>query len=94
MEEKTKATHRTETCEGALLDAWKERNRLAQDHRWIASNWERLYADHKNKYIAVLDKKVCYEDANVFNMIDRIKADGKRADQFAVEHMRRTCLLF
>jgi hypothetical protein len=74
--------------------ARETRQRLQEDHKWIDDNKTSLIAAYEDRFVAVMDKKVLYSDADVMGLMVKIKADGGRMDNFAVECMSRNPPVF
>ena len=69
-------------------------NRLQEDYAWILHE-KKLSAEHLNKYVAVKNKTVKFDDTDFRNLLEQIKTSKKNVDDYAIDLIRKrpVCLL-
>jgi hypothetical protein len=59
--------------------------RYAQDFNWIHDNYRNLLREFPEKYVAVMNKKVCFSGKNMQEIVEKMNASGADPTEYAIE---------
>jgi hypothetical protein len=58
-----------------------------RDNLWVHDNYQALIKLYNKKYIAVLDKKVCFNSNDISEMVSIIKKSNKIVEDYVIEYI-------
>ena len=70
-------------------------DRLQQDYSWISDNKKKLRTSYINRFIAVKNQTIVFDDKDFDALLVKIKSSRNKIDEFAIDLVRKhpVCLL-